>query len=195
MAETDLRPEEFERLVLPCVTARTRRACRWMRCTSTQDDRVADAVGKAWRDWRRLILAGRDPTQVVGGLVALSVRCAMSGRTIVSYVRLDEPLSPWCRMHENGGTLVSLDEGRGGGGEQQLRELIASDGAEPWEEAIARVDFPAWLDTLPLQQRDVLERRMMGETCGAIATHWRCTTGHIANLCCRLHGQYLRWSL
>ena len=65
----------------------------------------------------------------------------------------------------------------------QWREIVVEDkNATPADIAATRIDFAAWLDTLPRRQRRIAETLATGESTGCTARKFHVSPGRISQL-------------
>jgi hypothetical protein len=129
-----------------------------------RDDLLAEAVACAWKAWRGLVAKGRDPVAVgVSGIAAFAVRHTLKGRRIGNRhggrhkMDVHHP-----RAQKIGGyEVVSYDTGRSSGtesGKSAWKDWVATDRhTGPADAAAFRVDFSAWLASLPGRRRMTAE--------------------------------------
>jgi hypothetical protein len=139
---------------LPAMTEAIRfHARRWPR--RLRGDAVEAARAACWLAWRGLLARGRDPLTVGVTAIAFNAcRYVRNGRQFGCGTpgRATDVLDPQvCRRH--GLRLVSLDEVEAA---DSWREWLACDNrVGPADEAAFRLDFAAWLESLPSRMRQI----------------------------------------
>ena len=127
-----------------------------------RDDLLAEAVACAWKAWRGLIAKGRDPVAVgLSGIAAFAIRHTLKGRQIgrgrngggrhkmdVQHRRAQNSAatrsSPTTPARPCGATT----------GRRPGSDWVATDHRMgPAEAAAFRIDYPAWLASLPERRR------------------------------------------
>ena len=176
---------QFE-AALPAITSAARYAFRRRR-PQDRDEAVAEARACAWMAWRGLVDRGKDPVAVgVSGIAGYAVRHVINGRRIghrgggrgsmdVFHFRAQAAL---------GFRVVGLgrEAERGPGpGPDAWKEWLACDNrVGPADEAAFRIDFAAWLDSLPERRRRVAELLAEGHETGVVARMLGVTPGAIS---------------
>jgi hypothetical protein len=127
-----------------------------------RDDLLAEAVACSWKAWRGLVAKGRDPVAVgLSGIAAFAIRHTLKGRQIGRGCngggrhKMDVQHR---RAQELGGyTVISYDSGetvRSDYGPAAWRDWVATDHRMgPAEAAAFRIDYSAWLASLPERRR------------------------------------------
>lgn len=139
--------ERFTAL-LPVVEAAAKKAARGL-TGEMRDDAVAEAIAAAY-----VMTAKCDEltTQVAIAAAVFGVRGYLAGRRTGSKARKNDAV--FGRMTD----VVSLDDAFAGDGRVTPADLAAS-----------RIDFAAWLDSLPARSREVAESLAAGFTTGEVA--------------------------
>jgi hypothetical protein len=159
------------------------RRYRWSK--QHQDEAFAEARAATWVAWHGLLRRGKNPIDV--GIIA-----------IVGFA---------CRGVKNGRTVgANRSLGRGAGDIQNskirrttgLRVLafddLADDSDRPWqdwllatnqrvgpaEQAAIRIDFAAWLQTIPRRKRQAAELLAQGFSTGEVAEHLHVTPAAVS---------------
>jgi len=129
------------------------------------EEALAEARAAAWSAWHGLVERGKDPVEVgVHGIAGNAVRNIRQGRRIGNRTCGRGVMDVFNNkaQRKDGFTLVSLDSGDEAlaetSGEGAWREWLAEDNkVTPADEAAFRVDFEAWLGSLPDRKRRVAE--------------------------------------
>jgi len=166
-----------------------------------RDEAIADAraaAWHAWHAWRGLLVRGKDPTAVgVTGIAANAARYVKAGRRLGTGTCGRGAMDVFHgRAQRLGGyKIVGLDraaESEPGPGSDGWREWLSCDHrVSPAEEACFRVDFAAWLESLPLRNRRIAEllteghegvvvARLVGLSPGRVSQVWRRTGGRFS---------------
>lgn len=142
---------EFVALV-GATRARAWSAFRYVRCTDTRLDKVAEVVAMAWVRWHSLIDRGEDPRPVAGAIAGYSISAVRAGFTLGTHKTTTDVLVPAAqRCHRF--RVVRLTVNCSRKTNVSCRELIDPAAANPAELAAARVDWDEWSQSLPPVQR------------------------------------------
>jgi hypothetical protein len=147
---------------------------RWPR--RLRAEAIADARASAWHAWIGLLRRGKDPLAVGPTGIAFNATryvrahrklgCGATGRSAIDvYDRRSR-----CRL---GMKLIRLDAHTGMADRAEpdaWREWLAEDNrVSPADEAAFRLDFRAWMDSLPGHKRRIAELLALGHETGAVA--------------------------
>ena len=149
-----------------------------------REEAIAEARAYTWAAWLGLIRRGKDPVAV--GVVAIADNCSRAvrnGRSVGARrptgrgaMDINHPKA----RRATGLRVVPLEElaGLPAGG---WRDWLAADGRYgPADEAIFRVDFAAWLASLPGRRRRTAELLAEGHGTGAVARRLGVTPGAVS---------------
>jgi DNA-directed RNA polymerase specialized sigma24 family protein len=174
--------DRFERL-LPAIVRHARRYVKNL-SPDAAEEAVQEAVATAFVAYARLVKLGKEDSACAGPLARFAVRRACSGRTIAGSVNVNDVSSRWCEIRR-GIRGESLDRQEG---HENWREIVVQDRrATPAEIAITRIDFQAWLSSLPGRQRKIAEVLATGEGTKQVARHFGLTAGRVSQLRRSLH--------
>lgn len=137
---------------------------------------VADGVAACWHCWHGLLNRGEDPSAISPtGIAANAVRYVRGGRRLgtgTSGRGNMDVFNPRARR-ARGYSIVSLDQGEEdgpGSSAEAWREWLAQDNrVSPAGEAAFRLDFQAWLETLPPRKRWIAELLAEGHETSIVA--------------------------
>ncbi len=148
---------------LPTITSAARYAFRRRRYQD-RAEAVAEAQACAWKAWRGLVERGKDPVAVgVWGIAGYAIRHVLNGRRIGNRGggRGSRDVFHFKAQAACGFKVVGLGrdaEREPGRGSDAWKEWLACDNrVGPADEAAFRVDFEAWLGSLPDRKRRVAE--------------------------------------
>jgi len=145
-----------------------------------REELAAAAIASAYVMCVRLVERGRSHRVFVSPLARWGVRHALSWRSVGNRRSSLDITSRYCQQRY-GLQQLSLDSPAVG--TDQWREVIIEDrSTSPAETAIARLDFNAWLKSLPPQKRSVAEELATGESTSEVARHFRLTPGRISQI-------------
>ncbi len=176
---------QFE-AALPAITSTARYAFRRRRYQD-RAEAVAEAQACAWKAWRGLVERGKDPIEVgVSGIAGYAVRHVLNGRRIGNRGggRGGMDVYHFKAQAACGFKVVGLHrdaEREPGRGSDAWKQWLACDNrVGPADEAAFRIDFEAWLESLPERRRRVAELLAEGHETGVVAGMLRVTPGAIS---------------
>ena len=179
--------------VLGRIEGHARLTFRHLRCRSSQDDHVAEAVALAWQWFLRLAQRGRDGSQFPLALAALAARAARSGRRLCGQERAREVLSPLAQrrlgfhVEPLAGSLAPYErlygDPHGQGHLDALEERLRDNSRTPVPEQVAfRLDWPRFLATLSRRDGDLLALLGLGHLAWEAAQAFGLSPGRVTQL-------------
>jgi hypothetical protein len=159
-----------------------RQAAYHLRHLSTEEraEAVQEVVANAFVSWVRLIERGKADAAFAGPLARFAARQYRHGRRVGSSMNCDDVTSDYCR-HNRGLSLEQLDRIDESTGEWE--ELVVEDRhSTPADVASTRIDFGAWLESLPERTKRVAETLATGEATGHVARMFGCSASRISQL-------------
>ena len=142
------------------------------------EDLVAEAVALAFVMFARLVERGK-----VGYATPLAIyacRQVAVGRRLGSPLNVNDVTSTYCRRRK-GVFVQRLD--RFDHQDGTWREAVVEDRkTTPADIAATRIDFAAWLETLPRRQRKISETLAMGESTSRTARVFRISAGGVSQI-------------
>jgi hypothetical protein len=159
-----------------------RQAAFYLRRLPTEEraEAVQEVVASAFVSWVRLIERGKADVAYAGPLARFAARQYRHGRRVGSSVNGDDVTSDYCRQ-KRGLSLEQLDRIDESTGE--WIELVVEDRhSTPAEVATTRIDFGAWLESLPERTKRVAEMLAMGEATSHVARIFGCSASRISQL-------------
>ncbi len=184
-ASMTLAHRQFE-AALPTITSAARYAFRRRRYQD-RAEAVAEAQACAWKAWRGLVERGKDPIEVgVSGIAGYAVRHVINGRRIGNRGggRGGMDIFHFKAQAACGFKVVGLDrdaEREPGKGSDAWKQWLACDNrVGPADEACFRLDFAAWLASLPERRRRVAELLAEGWSTGDVAREMDVSPGAIS---------------
>ena len=145
---------------------------------------VQEAVANCLVAYVRLVELDKEDLAYPTVLAMYAVRQIREGRRVGTKMNVKDVSSQYCQLAK-GITVKRLDHLDHDSAE--WLEIVVEDGhATPADIAATRIDFAAWLDTLPRRQRRVAEELATGETTSAAASKFRVSAGRISQLRRRL---------
>ena len=159
-----------------------RQAAYHFRHLSTEEraEAVQEVVANAFVSWVRLIERGKADVAYAGPLARFAARQYRHGRRVGSHLNGHDVASAYCRQ-KNGLSLERLDRIDEATGEWE--ELVVEDRhSTPAEVATTRIDFGAWLESLPERTQRVAEMLATGEATSHVARMFGCSASRISQL-------------
>jgi len=150
----------------------------------TRKELVQEAVANCLVAYVRLVELGKEDIAYPSVLAMYAVRQIREGRRVGAKLNVRDVSSTYCQLAK-GVQLKRLDHLDHDSAEWM--ELVVEDGqATPADIAATRIDFAAWLDSLPRRERRIAEELATGETTSAAAKKFRVSAGRISQLRRRL---------
>ena len=171
----------FLQVILPRVQQHARIYFRHVKCRDKRADHIAEAIGLAWKWFRRLAQKGKDATRFPTALASYAVRAVRSGRRVVGQERAKEVLSPVAqqRRHFAVGKLPDFSTLS----DNPLQEALHDNTVSPVPDQVCfRLDFPAWLATLGQRNREMAEDMALGHRTQDLAEKYRVSQGRISQM-------------
>jgi hypothetical protein len=145
-----------------------------------REDATAEVVASALVSYARLVELGREDRAYATTLVRYAVARFRVGRRVGSRLNGHDVTSEYCRQ-KKGLSLEQLDRVDESNGE--WAELVVEDRhSTPAEVATTRIDFRAWLESLPERTQRVAETLAMGEATSHVARMFGCSASRISQL-------------
>jgi hypothetical protein len=140
------------------------------------EEALAETLAAAWTAWVGLLSRGKDPVQVgVHGIANNAVRYVRNGRRVANRSSGRGAMDVNHRKAQAacGFKIRSLDgngrpEGKTAGGWQDW--IVGNNRCTPADEAVFRLDFTAWLASLPERRRRTAELLGEGHGTGEVAS-------------------------
>jgi DNA-directed RNA polymerase specialized sigma24 family protein len=153
-----------------------------------QEDAVAETVALAWKNYQRLALSGRDPQPLLPSIVRYAAGHVRAGKLLGR----NEPRDVLSRLsREQGGYSVGhLPQADGEPAAAEIRDALRSRSSGPAAEAIARLDWQAFLQTLSPTQRQVAEGLAEGLNLSDIASQRGVSKAAVQQAVARLRRDY-----
>lgn len=157
----------------------------------SREELTAEAVALAFGMYRRLVARGLPDLAYPTPLAAFACRQVASGRRLAGALNVNDVGSLRC-AHQCGVRVRSLSQPDPTGG--CWGELLVEDRtAGPADIAAVRIDFHAWLDSLPPRQRRLAVTLATGESTGRVAKLFRISAGRVSQLRRELHAAWQRF--
>jgi len=146
----------------------------------TREELTAEAIGLALLMFAALAGQGRESIAYATPLARYGVARVRDGRRTGSPMNVNDVASAVCRR-QRGITIERLDRCRRDG--EGWREIVVEDkNAGPAEIAATRIDFGAWLKSLPRRDRQIAETLALGESTGKTARKFDVSAARVSQL-------------
>ena len=147
-----------------------------MQAPKAQAESVASAVAWAWQMYVRLIDREQEALAYPAPLAMYGCKRVRSQRSVGSAFASHELLAQWGGIDVE--TLHSLAEFDA----TEETHLIDEKALRPDDLAASRIDYSAWMDSLPAHDRRLAELLASGTSTDAAAIHLRVSNGRISQL-------------
>ena len=150
-------------------------------CSERRADLIAEALGLAWRWFRRLAQRGKDGTQFPSPIATFAAKAVNSGRRVCGQEKGRDVLSPLAQRR-NGfavGKLPDFDTLSA----NPLAEALTDNTQSPVaDQAAFRIDFSDWLDTFGSRRRSIIVNMGMGCRTQELADKYGVSEGRISQM-------------
>ncbi|MDZ4821421.1 MAG: hypothetical protein SGJ20_20860 [Planctomycetota bacterium] len=150
---------------------------------------VQEVVANALVAFRRLVELGKADVAFPSPLARYGVAQVRAGRRTGGRLNVCDVSSSYCQQQK--GVSVDRLDHFDTVKECWVEVLVEDRTAGPAQTAASRIDFGAWLGTLPGKQRRIAAVLATGETTQATARKFRLTAGRISQLRRELHEAWL----
>lgn len=165
---------------------------RHLRCPHRKEELLAEAVALAWLWVLRLVEQNKDITAFPSAIATFACRAARFGRRLCGQDSVRDVLSPLAQRRK-GFVVNPLQDNSTLTGNVYDEALQDNMHTSPDEQAIFRIDFPAWLASLHERKRRVAEDLMVGETTTSASRKHKMSPGRISQLRREFHTDWARF--
>jgi len=167
--------------ILPRVEAHAKVFFRHLRCPGKLDDAIAETIAIAWKWFVNATRKGKNVHEFVSTLATFAARHVRAGRRVCGQEKAGDVLSPLAqqRKHFTVSPLPVGSEKIGNVFEEALRDNTQSPVPD---QAVFRIDFPAWLGTVNNRQRAVADDLMLGDRPWIVAERHKLSQGRISQI-------------
>jgi hypothetical protein len=148
--------------------------------TEERAEAVQEVVANTFVNYVHLIERGKADLAFAGPLARYAACQYLHGRRVGSSMNCNDVMSDYCRQKKDLSLeqLDRIDEATG-----EWEELIVEDRhSTPADVATTRIDFGAWLESLPERTRHVAETLATGEATSHVARMFDCSASRISQL-------------
>jgi hypothetical protein len=171
-----------------------RQAAYYLRHLSKNDraDAIQEVVASAFVSYVRLIERGKADVAYAGPLARYGACQYLAGRRVGHRMNGHDVTSHYCQRR-NGIMVEQLD--RFDDPTSEWEQLVVEDKhSTPADVAATRVDFGAWLDSLPVRTRHVAEALATGEATSHVARMFGCSASRVSQLRRELYDAWLAFT-
>jgi hypothetical protein len=168
-------------VLLPQIERHARIYFRQIACPSLRNDRIAEAVGLAWKWHGRLLEQGKDVFAFPVVFSLMVGRAVKSGRRLCGQEKVADAMSSIAQQRRSF-TVSSLPQGsslEGNVFDEALRDNTQS--TVP-DQAAFRIDFCAWQKSLTWRERAIVQQLALGHTATEVASRFGVSAGRISQL-------------
>jgi len=145
-----------------------------------RDEAVQETIANAFVAYARLVERRRGHLAFPTVLARFAVAQIHAGRRVGTRLNIGDILSPYARRRQQ---IVLQRLNHFDRHEAAWREVVVEDRrAGPTETAAMRIDFAAWLGSLPDRRRRIAELLATGESTGETAQQFGVTAGRVSQL-------------
>ncbi|MCY2987608.1 MAG: hypothetical protein NTY19_07055 [Planctomycetota bacterium] len=176
--------------MMPAIKAHAKIAFRHLD-PEAREEAIQEVVCNACCAFSRLVELGRTDLAYPSPLARYGVAQAKDGRKVGGHLNCKDVLSEHCQRRKHL-TIERLD--KFDAETDAWEEILVEDKhAGPADIAVSRLDFAAWLRTLPSRLRKIAKVLATGENTGAAARAFRVSPGRISQLRNELRTGWLRF--
>ncbi len=178
---TELTPQQQPRFVamLPAIQRYAGRRFRDKPCEE-RGESIAEVVGHSYAMFLRLVERDKTDRAYASTLANYACRQVAVGRRLATPLNTNDITSEYC-CRRKGVWVQSLHRRDRKTG--VWREILVEDHrATPADLAAARIDVPAFFDSLPNRDRQIAEQLAAGESTTCVAKMFRLSLGRISQL-------------
>jgi hypothetical protein len=175
-------------LMLPKIR---RQAGYYLRHVSKKDraDAVQEVVASAFVSWVRLNDRGKADLAFAGPLARYGACQYLAGRRVGSQMNGHDVTSHYCQRRKK---IMVEQLDRFDDPTDQWQEIVVEDRhSGPADVATTRIDFGAWLESLPVRTRHVAETLATGEATSHVARMFGCSASRISQIRRELYDAWL----
>jgi hypothetical protein len=153
---------------------------------------IQEVVASAYVSYARLIERGKADLAFAGPLARYGARQYLGGRRVGTRMNCHDITSAYCQRRK-GIMVEQLD--RFDDPTSEWEQLVVEDKhSTPAEVASTRIDFRAWLESLPVRTRQVAESLATGEATSHVARMFGCSASRISQLRRELYDAWLAFT-
>ena len=157
-----------------------------------REEATAEVIASSLVSYARLVALGQEDRAFATTLVRYAIAQFRAGRRVGSPMNVRDLTSDLCRQ-KNGVSVEQLDQFDNPADEWQ--EIVVEDKhSTPADVAATRIDFGAWLESLPERTRHVAETLATGEATSHVARMFGCSASRVSQLRRELYHAWLAFT-
>ena len=165
--------------ILPRIETHARFSFRFWRCAQRRDDAIAEVVALCWAWFVRLVERGRDPVPLAGSLARFAVKQVRSGRKLCGKARAHDVFTA-ATQRDQGFAVVPLPQYSSLTG-TPFEDALQDNTTTPIPDQVAfRIDWPAWLATLPWRDQALVQDLALGHGTQHMAAKYGVSPGRVS---------------
>jgi hypothetical protein len=171
-----------------------RQAAYYLRCVSKKEraDAIQEVVASAFVSYARLIERGKSDVAYAGPLARYGACQYLAGRRVGNCLNGDDVSSAYCQRRKR---IVFEQFDHFDDPTSKWEQLVVEDRhSTPADVAATRVDFRAWLESLPERTRHVAETLATGEATSHVARMFGCSASRVSQLRLELYHAWLAFT-
>jgi hypothetical protein len=173
--------DAFVSRVLPVVERHARIYFRHITCPNRKADLIAEAVGLAWKWFRRLAHRGKDGTLFPTAIATFAAKSVNSGRRVAGREKDKDVLSRLAQ-HKRGFAVEKLPDFSTLRGNPLAEALHDNTQSPVADQAAFRIDFPTWLGTFDSRRRALVIDLALGHRTQELAHKYQVSEGRISQV-------------
>lgn len=184
----------FVDLLLPKIQRHAAISFKYLKCEQKRNDRIAECIGLGWRWYCRLVQRGKDATQFPVVFAYLVVKAVKSGRKVAGQNKAQDVLNELAQQRHRF-KVESLPTSMAAAHEQLYGGIRGQQKHDEWEERLAdnrrtppdeqamfRLDFKAWLQSLTGRERRIIRAMARNERTRDLGRQFDLSQGRISQL-------------
>jgi hypothetical protein len=175
--------------ILPKVLSHGRVYFRHLKSADRQEECIAEMVALTWKWHLRLAERGKDAAQFPAAIATFAARAVRCGRRLAGMDRAKDVLSPLAQQRQ-GFAVCKLPDYSALDGSPLDEALHDNTKSPPDQQAMFRIDFPAWRAGRTERDRGILDDLMVGERTLDVAGKYGLSPGRVSQLRRELHDDW-----
>ena len=171
----------FLTTVLPRVLSHGRIYFRHIKCRHQREELLAEMTGLCWQWHLRLAERGKDSTRFPTALATFAARAVRSGRRLAGMDKSKDVLSRLAQQRK-GFAVCKLPDCSTLDGSPLDEALHDNTMSPPDQQAMFRIDFPAWRASRTERDRRILDDLMAGGQTLDVAGKYGLSPGRVSQL-------------
>ncbi len=177
---------------LPRIVRHAKVVFRYVKCSHTKEDKVAEAVGHCWKWIKKLDKLGKKWWCFVTRLADFACRQVKSGRKVAGSIPIKDVLNEINQARK--GYVVCKLPDISTESTNPLAEALADNTVSEVPDQVAfRIDFPEYQDTLSDRDRQVMNDMLLGHRTKDLARKHRMSEGRVSQLRRQFHAGWGRF--